>query len=286
VRDDDPAGTVVRVAPGRRRAEEWSLVLTATGIAHRIVPAPAGFELRVAAAEADAAAAALDAYARETAARRAVPAPPPAEYGPSAGGWLCAAALILAYRLTGPRPDTRWFVLGAAVSGRLRGGEWWRAVTALTLHAGPAHVLGNAVATVVFVTALSRLVGPGVAAWVALLAGAGGNALNALVQPAWHTAVGASTGVFGALGGLAGIAGVRRPSRLWVPLAAGLALLGLLGTGEGSDLGAHLFGFLAGAALGGGLGLLPYAPPPAPVQTALGVAAALAVVACWLVALA
>ncbi len=45
---------------------------------------------------------------------------------------------------------------------------------------------------------------------------------------------------------------------VWVPLACGLALLGLLGSGAGDikvDIMAHLFGFFCGALIGGIYGL-------------------------------
>ena len=69
-------------------------------------------------------------------------------------------------------------------------------------------------------------------------------------------AVGASTAVFGAVGLLAGRGVAQRLRRgelglrIWVPLAAGLALIAMLGTGERSDIWAHGFGFLAGSFLG------------------------------------
>lgn len=34
--------------------------------------------------------------------------------------------------------------------------------------------------------------------------------------------------------------------RAWLPFGAGLALLGILGSGKHTDLTAHLFGFMAG----------------------------------------
>jgi membrane associated rhomboid family serine protease len=85
----------------------------------------------------------------------------------------------------------------------------------------------------------------------------------------------ASTAVFAAL--------VRSPSRrpgaAWLTLGAGVALLGLLGTGERSDLFAHLFGFAAGVAQG--LALRRAAPPRrSPAQPVLALAAA-APLAAW-----
>jgi hypothetical protein len=69
-----------------------------------------------------------------------------------------------------------------------------------------------------------------------------------------------------------------------VPLAAGLALLGFLGTGERADLLAHLFGFLAGVVAGSAA-----APAPVlrsrPAQWLLALAALGALGACWLLAI-
>ena len=67
--------------------------------------------------------------------------------------------------------------------------------------------------------------------------------------------MGASTVVFGAVGILAALSLVRNrrhlQSRWPLPVAAGLALLALLGTeGKQTDLGAHLFGFAFGIGLG------------------------------------
>ena len=79
-------------------------------------------------------------------------------------------------------------------------GEWWRAVTALTLHADLAHVLANAVAIAIFLGAVARRLGPALATWLALAAGVAGNVLTALVAGGGHVSLGASTAVFGALG--------------------------------------------------------------------------------------
>jgi len=51
----------------------------------------------------------------------------------------CFAAVTLG-------PAASWVERGSADAGRIVRGEWWRAVTALTLHADVAHTLGNAVA--------------------------------------------------------------------------------------------------------------------------------------------
>jgi membrane associated rhomboid family serine protease len=169
-------------------------------------------------------------------------------------------------------------------------GEWWRAVTALTLHADARHLLGNAVSGVLLVTAVCRQLGPGLGLWLLLLAGAGGNAITAAAHGGNHVSVGASTALFGALGLLAAlrIAPGRvgtRARRAWVVGAASLLLLALFGVGPEADILAHLFGFL----VGGGLGLLTTRAllrlPPPPAQWVLLGLAGLTVAGAWVVAL-
>ena len=123
-------------------------------------------------------------------------------------------------------------------------GEWWRAVTALTLHADLVHVLANAAALAIFLGAVAYRLGPALATWLALASGVGGNVVTALVARGGHVSIGASTAVFGALGTLSALQVPRRQA--WLTLGAGVALLGVLGTGARADLLAHLFGFATG----------------------------------------
>jgi rhomboid protease GluP len=149
------------------------------------------------------------------------------------------------------------------------------------------HLLGNAVASALLVTAVCQQLGPGVGLWLLLLAGAGGNALTAAVHRAGHVSVGASTAMFGAIGILAGlrIAAPGRvgstPRKWWVVAAATLGLLALVGTGPTADLFAHLFGLLVGGALGLVAAVTIRWGPSAPVQWLLVAAAGAAVAGAW-----
>jgi membrane associated rhomboid family serine protease len=150
-------------------------------------------------------------------------------------------------------PD--WVSIGNAQAEKILAGQWWRLVTALTLHADWAHLSSNLAIGGIFVVFLCRELGSGLAWSLLLAAGALGNLVNAYLQPANHSSVGASTAVFGAVGILAAISLVRYRNNLrtrWMlPVAAALALLALLGTeGKNTDLGAHLFGFIYGGFLG------------------------------------
>jgi rhomboid protease GluP len=287
---DEDAGEPVRRADDSARVNEWALVLASAGIPYLVEQRDGAWCLVVGQGDADAARAALEAYERERLPEEA----PPAADGPYEDtylGVLVAVLLAACYRVTGPaRTGNPWFDTGIASAAKIAAGEVWRTVTALTLHANPPHVLGNIVAATVFVTAVGRVVGPGVAAMLVLLAGAGGNALNAVLRGAPHTSVGASTGVFGAIGILGGLGFMTRRRRrgplrrAWIPVAGSLALLAMLGTGEDADIGAHLFGLAVGLALGVAAAPAARQPPGRAVQRALAVGALGVVVGCWVVA--
>jgi hypothetical protein len=74
------------------------------------------------------------------------------------------------------------------------------------------------------------------------------------------------------------------PKRRLLPVAAAVALLGLLGSGgENTDIGAHLLGFLAGLALGWPAAYLTGRSSAAGIIA--GGSAALLTVGAWLAAL-
>jgi rhomboid protease GluP len=218
--------------------------------------------------------------------------PFPEHGGGKIAGLVMVGALVAAYLATGTREAAgHAFRAGSADAGRILHGEFWRTVTALTLHADASHLVANATAGALLGTAVCRTLGGGLGAALLVAAGAAGNALNAAVRGPGHVSVGASTAVLGAVGVLSGLAFVRtrrgaeRRRRAWVPLAAGLALLGMLGANPQTDLGAHLWGFVVGVALGAGAGLALSAPPGRITQGVLGAATMVAVAGCWWLAL-
>src|SRR5256884_1359137 len=275
---------VLRRTGSRAQAEEWAYVLTALGILHELRDEPEGASIAVLPEDAPAAEAALAAHDAE----RSRPAPrPEPEYGPSFL-WLAYAALLGSFHLaTGPRDErVVWFARGSSDAEAFLRGEWWRAATALTLHADYAHAVGNLVVGALLLWALARRIGPAAAAWIALAGGFLGNALTAAVVRRGYVSVGASTAVFAALGAVALLQAVARRRIALLPLAPRSALLGLLGTGQNADLFAHLFGFAAGGALGAAAGPpARHPPPPTGLQPLLAPAAPRAVTACSRVAL-
>jgi membrane associated rhomboid family serine protease len=285
---------VVRTAPNLERAEAWSFVLQAVGIPHRMVTGEGGIGLVVDDAFAAHATAALAAHDREAAEELArEPAAP--DQGPTTLGALMATALVTFFLVTGPRAAAGpqggpWFGPGSAVAEAIVHGEWWRAVTALTLHADLAHVFGNAVALIIFVSAVGRWLGRGVALALVLLAGTLGNLLTAYFYGSHHDSVGASTAAFGAIGLLGGLQVIRRyrftgrmdrRRRALAVVAACLGLFAMLGVGERTDVVAHLAGLAMGLLLGVVTGRWLRRPAPALAQWLLTAASALVVAGCW-----
>lgn len=241
-----------------------SLVLEAMAIPHRVAPTETGgYAVLVPPRMVAPAIAALDAHDREVAEGPPRETPVP-DHGRSFVGVAMAVTLAAFFVVSGPRAGADaggWFRAGSAVARSIvRDHELWRAVTALTLHADGAHLFGNAVASLVFVTALGRWLGPGLALLLTLASGMLGNLLTAYIYATTHNSVGASTSTFGALGVLGGLQFVRRfrdtsigrLRRALLGIAAALGLLAMLGMGERSDVVAHAtglgFGVLGGVA--------------------------------------
>ena len=273
----------VRTTRTQSAIRELALVLAAAGIEHQVTGQRGEWRLVVAPDDAEAASSAIEAYERE---RAAGPAPGDVAFE-SYAGFHMAAALWAFYVVTGPAwRESAWATGGAADAARLLHGEPWRAVTALTLHADAAHLLGNVVSCAVFVTGLARLIGPGVATVAVLVAGAGGNVLAAALRGTSYVSVGASTGIFGAIGILGGLEFARRRGgrRAWLPVAGSLALLAMLGTSPRADLVAHLFGLAVGLVLGVGLAFVPLLRDRV-LQAVLAGSALAVVAAAWVLAL-
>jgi len=201
---------------------------------------------------------------------------------------VCVVAGMAGYSFFG----SDWFVAGRVDGTLIRGGEWWRTITALTLHSGVRHLLGNLVFGVFFGIFAGRLLGSGVAWLSIVIAAAFGNVANTLLLDSTHRSIGASTAVFAALGLLAGyvwrgqLMAQDRWSTRFGPIIGGLALLMFTGTGdENTDIGAHLLGFVCGFGMGMLLTIIGKMPAPPRTQIVAGSIAFGLVAIAWIVAL-
>ena len=245
----------------KKLTRRWGLVLEARGIPFRNQACNSGWRLLV---PADCFTHACNELRRYEELNHNWPPPLPAE-SPQHDNLLtslCVLLLIACFHnltqlnldLLGHHP-VDWIELGNAHAGKILQGQWWRLLTSLTLHADLLHLFSNLTLGGLFIVRICRDLGSGLGWSLLLASGLLGNLCNAALQQADHRAVGASTAVFGAVGIVAAIGLIRYRNNLrrrWpLPIAAALALLALLGSsGERTDLGAHLFGFLCGFALG------------------------------------
>ena len=201
---------------------------------------------------------------------------------------VCAVAWLAGYSISG----YDWFAAGRVDGALIRNGEWWRTITALTLHADARHLVGNLVFGVLFGLFAGRLLGSGVA-WLAIVVSAAlGNAANTLLLDSVHRSIGASTAVFAALGLVAGfvwrgrLMSQDRWSNRYGPIVGGLALLMYTGTGgPNTDIGAHLLGFVCGFVTGMLLTALGPVPTDRRYQLTAGSIALLIIATAWIVAL-
>ena len=205
---------------------------------------------------------------------------------PAFAGAFCSAMLLLVVHAI-VSGHAEWAERGTMVPAAVLRGEWWRLITAATLHADANHVLHNAAFLVLLGWAAAERVGVGVAlgGWLA-------TAVAGFIVSLWYDphaiSVGASGGLFGLLGIAAGHALRTESGRdFWLRhrmrvIGAFASVLAMTAFGEHANIAAHLGGACFGAAFGV---VLPSKPMPLIVQGFFVVATCAAVAAAWHAAL-
>ena len=253
--------STIGLPASRQQAEQWSLVLRAANIPSVIEFEKRSWVIKVSALHEQKALQEIAAFMEENTdwppyrPQKKLPLPVLTKYQPPT--LLMMGALVIFFIITGPwSGSSEWFTRGA-VSGRqiFEHGQWYRLVTALTLHADVVHLVGNILIGGILVHFLCRLLGNGLGWFLILASGTLGNLMNIYLHGSSHNSVGFSTAIFGTIGILSGYQAVSKRSaalkEILLPLAAGAGLLAFLGAGgPRTDLGAHFFGLLAGAVLG------------------------------------
>jgi rhomboid protease GluP len=212
---------------------------------------------------------------------------------------LFLAVPVACYFLAGLSPWGNWWHdRGSADASLILGGQLWRCLTAITLHADEAHFLSNLVSGYFILNLLHHRLGAGT---VMLLATFGAGVANYLVAQAsgpLHVSIGFSTVVFCALGMLAAVetlnlgkrtsasvTGVSGHLRRLRPLISAFFVAVLVGLGQNVDVRAHFYGFGLGAVLGLLTKLIPAAWARPAWQAAGVLATYAAYAAAWLIAL-
>jgi len=244
-------------------ADTYRLVLSSSGISHRSRKGKHGWDILVNDTEHKKAINTIEQYLKENQDFHQTDEPICHEYHKTFTG-LWVSVILLASHLAitaGNDGEVIARTYGSSAFHILRG-ELYRSVTSLMIHANAMHLAGNMLGIAIFGTAVCTITGWGVGWFMILATGVSGNLMNAVLYKTGHLSIGASTAVFGAVGILAAhqffkkfrLHGQRM--KAWLPLGAGLALLSILGSGERTDLTAHLFGFMAGLILGAFYGTL------------------------------
>jgi rhomboid protease GluP len=145
---------------------------------------------------------------------------------------------------------------GVLDSHAIWAGQWWRLVTAVSLHSNIAHLVSNLTMGTLFLGLAMARFGPGWALLTALLSGVLGNVLGLLLYPEPHQGLGVSGMVMGGLGLVAvqSTTGWSRHPKAFRCLAtavlSGTFLFVLLGLDPNSDVIAHAGGYAGGLCFG------------------------------------
>lgn len=235
----------------------YILVLSAYDLPYSVTNSSRGWEIWVESSIHEKALDLIERYNKENPQPPALKKTAPPEYEKTyTAAWACLV-LLASHLITNLSDKTEQIIsVYGASAFYIINGEVYRTVSSLMLHVGYVHLAGNIAGIAIFGTAVCTITGAGAGWLIVLLSGILGNLFNAILFQHSHHSIGASTAVFGAIGFLASyqfcnkIIQKGQRTQAWLPLAGGLALLGFLGVGVRSDLTAHLFGFLAGIALG------------------------------------
>jgi hypothetical protein len=161
---------VVMRSRNREPCADGRLVLHAIGIESQLVFIDRWWALMVAEEELSRAASELAAYRQENLSRK----PRPTIRVPviSAGrlGLLAYVAVLVAVAVlaNGYAFGMDWFDAGVMQAQAVRSGEWWRTITALTLHGDAGHLTANLVFGIVFGLFSAQALGGGLA-WCGIL---------------------------------------------------------------------------------------------------------------------
>jgi membrane associated rhomboid family serine protease len=156
-----------------------------------------------------------------------------------------------------------WSTAGEMSNLAVRAGEWHRLFTPILLHSDLAHLMANATFGMIFLGLAMARFGWGVTLLVTFLAGVLGNVMGYLLYDDRHRGLGASGMMMGALGLLCiqsfGLWRKNPKAARYIlsGVIAGVLLFVLFGFSPGSDILAHLGGFVAGLFFGALLAMAP-----------------------------
>lgn len=240
----------VQVSEGTfRQVRDDSLVLLSQGIEHRLVRSEEGpFQIFVVPEMESAAKTQLELYHKENPPKEENP-PIPLSFSLQPLWVLLAPILVTLLQFT---DKINLHSEGVSDAAKVLKGEWWRSLTAQTLHGDARHLASNLLCgyivmnMITFRIPLLRLV-----PFIAVAAAVANLCVSATVQTDFRS-LGFSTFVFAAIGCLSVIEFRLMPKeshgmlRRFAPLCGAASLAVFLGLGENADILGHAYGFVAG----------------------------------------
>ncbi len=240
----------VQVSEGTfRQVRDDSLVLLSQGIEHRLLRSEEGpFQIFIVPEFEAAARQQLDLYHRENPPKEDNP-PIPLSFSLQPL-WVLLAPIVFTLidfsdkmNLHGP---------GVSDAAKVMRGEWWRSLTAQTLHGDMRHLASNLLCGYIVMNMITfRIPLLRLAPFIAAAAAIANICVSATVQTDFRS-LGFSSFVFAAIGCLAVIEFRLMPReshgmlRRFAPLCGAASLAVFLGLGENADILGHAYGFVAG----------------------------------------
>lgn len=245
----------VRISEGDyKQIRDESLVLLSQGIVHRLERSPEGpFQIFVEVENQKKASFQIRLYHRENPPREHnEPLPLKASLQPVWVLLVPAAATLIQF--SGFVPDLERN--GISNAAKVLHGEWWRCITALTLHGDLRHLGGNMLTGYLVLSMMSyRISLAKLVPFIAVASAVANFAVAATVQENFRS-LGFSTFVFAAIGCLAIMEFRLMPKeshgllRRFAPLFGAASLAVFMGLGENADILAHFYGFVVGLLCG------------------------------------
>ena len=241
----------IRISEGTfRQIRDYSLVLLSQGITHRIMRSEEGpFQIFILPENEDRARLQLALYRKEN---------PPREENPPLPLSLSLQPLwvllvpVVCTLLDFSGKVARMHSLGLSDADKVMHGQWWRTITALTLHGDARHIASNLVSGYIVLNLMSYRTPLARMAPFLAVASALANFCTVLTVQTDYRSLGFSTFVFAAIGALSVIEFRLMPKethgmlRRFAPLCGAASLAVFLGIGENADVLGHAYGFIAG----------------------------------------
>lgn len=239
---------------GYKQIRDESLVLLSQGITHRLERSPEGpFQIFVDPEDQKRAKFQIKLYHRENPPKEEnAPLPIKASLQPLWVLLVPTAVTLLQFSGSIPSLESE----GISNAEKILHGEWWRTITALTLHGDERHLGGNLVTGYIVLSMMSyRISLAKLVPFIAIASAVANFAVAATVQTDFRS-LGFSTFVFAAIGSLSIMEFRLMPReshgllRRFAPLCGAASLAVFLGLGEHADILAHFYGFLIGLLCG------------------------------------